>query len=175
MSKVNNATGEVVETPIFRSMWSNPLGIEGQDLSNELEDVYEEISAFAVDPSTGDFMNKSSVPVLKFAGKVNVHEKIQSYAKEVDLYHILEKFAYSGDQAIINARECGYGDISEFPDNLNDYCDLVNKQFNKIKELNPELAEMVIDEKYSAEEIQAKAQEILNSRINNNSESEVKE
>ena len=166
MSKeiLKNDTGEVLETPKFRSMWFNPYGIETQDLSNELEDTFEEISAFAVDASTGDLLNKSSIPVLKQTGKVNVWEKIQSFAKEVDLYNILEKFAYSGDKALIEARECQYGDISDMPDNLNDYCLLVNKQFNKIKSLDPELADMVLDENVKAEDIEAKANEILKSR-----------
>lgn len=166
MSKqVVSDTGEVLEAPKFRSMWFNPYGITGQDLSNELEEVFEEIPAYAVDPKTGALLNGSSVPVIVPKGKINVHDKIQSFAQEVDLYHILEKFAYSGDQAIINARECQYGDISEMPDNLNDYCQLVNKQFNKIKSLNPELAKMIIDENASPEAIEAKANEIYQMRL----------
>lgn len=164
-NQVINETGEVLEAPKFRSMWFNPYGFEGLDLSRVEEDVYTEIAAFAVDPATGDLLNNKSVPVLKKTGKVNVKEKIQSFAKDVDLYHILEKFAYSGDTAIINARECSYGDISVIPDNLNDLSSMCKLQFDKINKINPELAKMIIDEKFTAEQIEAKANEILKSRL----------
>ena len=183
-NQVINEIGEVLETPNFRSIWVNPYGIEGQDLSNEFEEVFTEIEAFAVDPFNGDLLNNKSVPVVKKTGKVNVHEKIQSFANEVDLYHILEKFAYSGDNAIINVKEAGFGDISHIPDNLNDLSLMVNKQFDKIKTINPELADMIVNEKFTAEDIEAKAKEILKSRIdaskvndsnvNDSKESEVK-
>lgn len=167
MSKqiVDSATGEVVQEIKFRSMWCNPYGIEGQDLSNEIEDVYTEVPAFAVDPETGDFMNKSSVPQLVKTGSINVKEKIQSFAKDVDIYSILERFAYNEDASIINARACSYGDISELPDNLNDYAKFVDIHFNKLKELNPELAKMVLDENVKPSDIEAKAQEIFNNRV----------
>lgn len=174
-NQVINETGEVLETPKFRSMWFNPYGIETQDLSNEFEDTFIEIEAFAVDASSGDLLNKKSVPVVKKTGKVNVHDKIQSFAQEVDLYHILEKFAYSGDQAIINARECGFGDISNIPDNLNDLSLMCNMQFDKIKSINPELAEMIVSDKFSAEDIEAKANEILKSRLDVSKGTETKE
>ena len=159
---VNVSTGEVIE---FRSMWSNPFGFNGQDLSNEFEDVFTELVPFAVDPNTGDIINKSSQPVVISKGKINVHDKIQSFASEVDLYKILERFAYSGDSAIVNAKEPGYGDISDIPDNLNDLSLLVNKQFKKLSSINPELAQMVLDENVSSESIQAKANEIYQMRL----------
>lgn len=162
---VDEASGEVIEVPKFRTMWSNPYGCIKQDLSNEIEDVYEEIAPFAIDAKTGKFLNDSSVPKIVNTGKVNVHERIQSYANEVDLYKILEKFAYSGDQAIINARECSYGDIADFPSDLNGFAHLVDAQFDKLNKINPELAKMIIDDKYSYDDISKKADEILKARI----------
>ena len=164
-NKVNDATGEIIEEPKFRSMWSNPLGIKGQDLSNELEDVYQEIQPFAVDPKTGEFLNNSSIPKVIKTGQINVQEKIQSFASDVELYHILEKFAYSEDSAIINQKACAYGDISEMPDNLNDYAQFVNKHIDNLTSLNPELAKMVLDESSTPEQIEAKAKEIYQARI----------
>ena len=163
--EINEATGEVISSPKFRSMWSNPFGIIGQDLSKETEDVFEEIAPYAIDPKTGKFLNDSSVPKLIKTGEVNVHDKIQSFASEVDLYKILEKFAYSGDTALLNARSCDYGDISSLPDNLNDYALMVNAHIDKLTALCPELAKMVIDDKISPEEIEAKANEIYNKRL----------
>ena len=164
-NKVNNATGEIIEETKFRSMWSNPFGITGQDLSNEFEDVYEEIQPFAVDPKTGEFLNNSSIPKIVKTGKINVQEKIQSFSNDVELYHILEKFAYSGDTAFINARECQYGDISDMPTDLNSFASLVNLQLDKLKSINPELAKMVIDDNYTADDIEAKAKEIYKARL----------
>lgn len=177
--EVKEDTGEVVainpepsKKVKFRSMWDNPYGLDGQDLSNEIEDVFEEIQPYTIDPQTGDFLNKLSIPVIMPTGKVNVHERIQSFAKEVDLYSILEKFAYSDDPSLVNARPCAYGDISELPNDLNGFAMFVNNQFNKLNDMNPELAKMVVDESVSAEDIQAKATEIYNSRIQENKKGE---
>ena len=162
---LNDVTGEILAAPKFRSMWSNPYGFEGLDYSNELEDVYEEIAPYALDAKTGGLLNNSSIPKVVKTGQVNVKEKINSFAKEVDLYSILEKFAYSNDPALLNARACSYGDISNFPDNLNDYAQYVNKHVDNLKSLNPELGKMVIDDSYSAEDIEKRANEIFNERI----------
>lgn len=163
--EIVQSTGEVVEKPKFRSMWSNPFGTDGQDLSNEFEDVFDEVAPFAVDPKTGKLLNNSSQPKLVKTGRVNVHDRIQSFAKEVDLYSILEKFAYSGDPALINKFDAGYGDISDVPDNLNDLSQYAKLYIDKLQTLNPELGKMVIDENITAEEIEAKANEIYNARI----------
>ena len=171
-NQVNASTGEVIE---FRSMWSNPFGFNGQDLSNEIEEVFTELVPFAVDPNTGEIINKSSQPVVISKGKINVHEKIQSFASDVDLYKILERFAYSGDTALVNVKEAGYGDISDIPDNLNDLSLLVNKQFKKLSSINPDLAKMVLDDSTTPEAIEAKANEIYQMRLDDyNKKGEVK-
>ena len=173
-NKINNASGEVIEDPKFRSMWSNPFKIKEQDLSNEVEDVYQEIQPFAVDAKTGEFLNNSSIPKVVKIGQINVQEKIQSFANDVDLYHILEKFAYSEDKSLINQKECAYGDISEMPDNLNDYAQFVNKHIDNLTSLNPDLAKMVIDESSTPEQIEAKAKEIYQARIEAQAKANVK-
>lgn len=162
------ATGEVVLKPKFRSAWNNPYGIKEQDLSNEFEDVYTEIAPYAVDPKTGKFLNDSSIPKVVKTGRINIQERIQSFAEDVDIYRILEKFAYSDDMSLINKHVANYGDISDMPDNLNDIALKTNAFIDKLTELNPELAKMVIDDNYTAEQIEAKAIEILNSRIKEN-------
>lgn len=182
--EVKEDTGEIIEDNsytsgqgrvAFRTMWFNPYGITAQDLSREIEDVYTEITPYAVDPETGKFLNDSSVPKILKTGTINVQERIQSFANEVDLYSILEKFAYSDDPALVNARPCAYGDLSELPNDLNGFSMFVNAQFNKLNDMNPELAKMVVDENVSADQIQAKAKEILDARIaaSETSESEV--
>lgn len=182
--EVKEDTGEVIEnnsyTPgqgrvAFRTMWSNPYGITAQDLSREIEDVYTEITPYAVDPDTGNFLNDSSVPKIVKTGTINVQERIQSFSKEVDLYSILEKFAYSDDPALVNARPCAYGDLSELPNDLNGFSMFVNAQFNKLNDMNPELAKMVVDENVTADQIQAKAREILDARIASNKPKESEE
>lgn len=159
--KVNNETGEVYS---FRCAWENLVPPVGQDLSREEEEVFEEVAPFAIDPATGEFLNKTSRPLIVSKGKINIQEKISSFGREVDLYSILEKFAYSGDTALLNARECSYGDISELPDNLNDFAKVVDMQYDKLKELNPELASMVINENIKPGDIEARALEIMKER-----------
>lgn len=151
--------------PKFRTMWSNPLGIIESDCSDPFAEIFEEVPPFTIDPKTGKFINDSSQPKIISKGKVNVQEKIQSFAKDVDLYNILEKFAYSDDESLLHARACEYGDISELPNDLNGYAQFVNAHFNKLNELNPELAHMILDENVKPEDIEAKAQSIYQTRI----------
>ncbi|MCR5308186.1 MAG: hypothetical protein K6E24_04250 [bacterium] len=182
--KINQDTGEVIAAnPCYRKEVKKSyynLGIVefvDQDLSRELEEVFEEVPAFTTDPDTGKLLNATSVPQIVSKGFINVYDKIQSHAKEADIYSILEKFAYSGDSALLNARECGYGDLSDLPDNLNDFAQYVNQNFKALEGLNPELAKMVVDDKATPDDIQAKANEIYNERLaeyNKSKESEGK-
>lgn len=174
---VDDATGEVISKPKFRSMWCNPFGIIQQDYSNPFEEVFEEIPPYALDPKTGKLLNETSQPILISKGKINVWEKIQSFRDEVDLYKILEKFAYSGDQSILNARACSYGDISNLPDNINDYAAFVDKHIDNLKAMNLELAKKVLDDNISSLDIENEANKILNNRVEalkKNNESEDK-
>lgn len=172
--QIEENTGEVVEDysynpgrqerVIFRNMWSNPYGIKQFDLSNKLEEVFEEVEPFAVDPDTGKLLNPSSQPILISKGFIDVQERIQSFAKDTDIYAILERFAVSGDTALINARDAGFGDVSEIPTNLNDIAQFVSTRFKALDNMHPELARMIL-ENASAEEIEKKATEIYNARL----------
>ena len=80
----------------FNSMYGPGVQKTGQDLSRTKEDVFEELPPFAMD-SEGNFLNKSSNPKVLRVGEVDVQERIQSYANDVDIYHILERLTLSGD------------------------------------------------------------------------------
>lgn len=172
--QVKEDTGEVIENNsynpgqgkvAFRSMWSNPFGIVGQDLSRETEEVFEEVQPFALDPVSKKLLNDSSQPKLISKGFINVHDKIQEFAKDCDIYAILERFAASGDSSLLNARECDFGDVSVLPNNLNDFAQFVNANFKALDGMNPDLAKMVVDGKSTPEEIEAKANEIYQMRL----------
>ena len=173
--QVKEDTGEVIEDNsyypgrqgrvIFRNMWSNPFGIKQFDLSNTKEEVFEEFEPFAIDVETGKLLNPSSQPMIVSKGFIDVQERIQSFAKDTDIYAILEKFAVSGDTSLIQAKEAGYGDISEIPSNLNDVAQFLNSRFKALDGMNPELAKMIIDPNAKAEDIEAKANEIYSARL----------
>ena len=52
----------------FRTMWSNPLGIKGEDYSYEFQDLIEEIPPFTKDEK-GEWLNDSS-PVAANRSKI---------------------------------------------------------------------------------------------------------
>ena len=176
---IDNETGEVldeVKERVFISPFSklkyDPIIYD--DCSNPYAEVFEEVPPYAIDPNSGKFLNDSSQPKLISKGKINIQEKIQSFAKEVDLYSILEKFAYGEDASLLNARPCQYGDISDLPNDLNSYAAYVDAHFKKLQEMNPELARKVLDENISAESIEKEAESILNERISNLNNENVK-
>ena len=162
-------TGEIksgLNKPKFRSMWCNPYKVEPQDLSNEFEETFIEIAPFTRDEK-GNWLNDTSVPKLVPNGKINVQERIQSFADDVDIYKILERFAYSGDMSLFNQRP-GLDndiDISNLPDNLNDFNDVFNDMKDSLGSLHPDLAKMVLDDKTSFADIEAKAKSIYADRL----------
>lgn len=171
-TKIKEDTGEIIndnscyrEEIMFNSVFYKPTNLVDQDLSRETEEIFEEVAPYAVDVATGKLLNETSVPKIISKGFINVHEKIQTFAKECDIYSILEKYAASGDITLLSAREAGYGDLSDLPTNLNDFAQYVGSNFKVLDELNPDLAKMVIDGKSTPEEIQAKANEIYQARL----------
>ena len=162
-------TGEIkagLNMPKFRSMWCNPYRPEPQDLSNEFEETFIEIAPFTKDEK-GNWLNDTSVPKLVPNGKINIQERIQSFVDDVDIYKILERFAYTGDMALFNQRSCIDNDIdiSNLPDNLNDFNDLFNDMKDNLGSLHPDLAKMVLDDKTSFADIEAKAKSIYSDRL----------
>lgn len=132
-------------------------GVEktGQDYSNSMEDVFEEVPPFAYDEETGEFLNKSSFPKLVKTGQVNVQERIQSFLEDVDIYSILAKFAMSGDESLLKRQVGFYGDISTVPDNIHDFDSYVTGNLATLKKVSPDLASVVLNEDSTEADIRA--------------------
>ena len=165
-------TGEVKDVmafqkPIFRNQWCNPYKPIFQDLSNEFEDTYEEIPPFSRDEK-GNWLNDTSVPKLVSTGKINIQERIQSFFDDVDIYKILERFAYTGDMALFSQRESYENDIdiSSIPTNFNDFNDYYNHFRDELSKVNPDIARLILDDKVLSSDIEAKAKDIFNERLN---------
>lgn len=93
----------------------------GLDYSNIFVDVFEEIPPYSIDVKTGEFLNKTNVPVFKKVGVRNIQEDIQSYHDDCNIYKILERVALSGDESILRQRVGSFGDFVNLPDNINDF------------------------------------------------------
>ena len=166
-------TGDVKEKnvksfqkPIFRSQWCNPYKPIYQDLSNEYEETYEEIPPYTKDEK-GIWLNDTSVPKLVPTGKINIQERIQSFLDDVDIYKILERFAYTGDLTLFNESP-SYDhdiDISSIPDNINDFNEYYNKFRADLSSLNPDLARLILDDNVLSSDIEEKAKNIYNERV----------
>lgn len=140
----NEETGEVV---VFNSMFGPGVVKTGQDLSRTKEPVYTEVPPYAVDEE-GNFLNKTSFPILIKTGEVDVQEKIQSFAEECDIYKILERFSLSGctDTTIINKVKGTFGDICDIPDNIHDFDLYVGGKLEELKKYDPELVRLILAE-----------------------------
>ena len=165
-------TGEVKNVkaflkPIFRSQWCNPYMPISQDLSNVFEDTYEEIPPYTKDEK-GNWLNDTSVPKLVPTGRINIQERIQSFFDDVDIYKILERFAYTGDMALFNQRPAYENDIdvSFIPTNFNDFNDYYNHFRDELSKVNPDIARLILDDKVLSSDIEAKAKNIFNERVN---------
>lgn len=147
---------------MFNSMYSK-VGVKktGLDYSRETEDVFLEVGPYAVDPTSGKVLNKTSQPILIANGKVNVKEKIQSYADSVDIYKILEKFALSGctDTSLINNVTGSFGDFVNIPDNINDFNSLYNKSVKEMKALPKSIQQAVVNDSISTDNLNKLIQE----------------
>lgn len=169
MSKVvkdekNEVSGSKFVNPLSNYRYS----LDGdfyEDLSDPFVEVFEEVPAYALDPNTGKFLNETSQPKIISKGKINVQEKIDSFGREVDIYSILEKFAYGDDSSLLNARPCQYGDISSLPNDLNGYAEFVNAHYKNLFNMNPELAKKVLDESIPAESIENEANKLYQLRL----------
>lgn len=138
---------EVKKEPVqkFRGQWSNPFPPEGLDCSNEYVDTYLEIPPFTKNEK-GEILNDTDLPKFVKNGKINIQERIQSYAQDCDIYTILERFANSGDTSLINARNAQYGDITNLPDNLNDMDNYISNQFEQFSDLDSTLKDAILSE-----------------------------
>lgn len=98
----------------------DPTPVKPQDLSRRLEPTFKEVPPHFVDKSTGELLNDSDFVKLVPGKPVDVYAKIQSFKDDCDIYQILAKCQASGDYSLLHQREGSYGDISDYPDNLND-------------------------------------------------------
>lgn len=153
--KVNKV---VIEKPKFYTAFTSRKKTT-LDYSNPNVDIYESIPPYSVDVETGEILNKTAVPILRKTGTKNVDEMIQSYAEDCDIYKILEKFALTNDTSLINQKVGSFGDIVDIPDNINDFTSYVDKQMKDLKKIDPKLAQSVINENISSDDIQKMVQE----------------
>lgn len=150
-------------SPFENSPYKDELIVS--DCSDPYAEIFEEVPPFAIDPDTKKFINDSSQPKLISKGKINIQERIDSFGREVDIYSILERFAYGEDESLLKARKCEYGDISELPNDLNGYANYVDAHFKNLKDMNPDLAKKIFDENYSPEDIEKEAIKIYQMRL----------
>lgn len=66
-------------------------------------------------PQYIETINEKGKLTLKPSGKKNIYEMIQASHEETKIYNILEKYAQSGDDAIINKRQSIYGNFVGVP------------------------------------------------------------
>lgn len=65
----------------------------------------------------GETIDNKGRTYLKQTGKENIYQKIQASLEETKTYNILEQFAQSGDEAILNRRQAVYGNFLNIPTN----------------------------------------------------------
>ena len=128
----------------FFSMYANQKKeFQRQDLSRKFEEVFTEIAPFSYDKDSGEILNKTSKPIIKKIGNVNVYDKIQSYKQDCDIYTILSRFSKTGDTSLLNQRVGFFGDIINIPDNLHDFNKYNADLAEKLKKFSPELQEAI--------------------------------
>ena len=118
------------------------------DLSRELEDVFTEIPPYAKDEK-GVFINPTSEPVLKKTGQINVQEKIQSCLDDVDIYKILERVAYSGDEGYLKQVQGVYMDIGDIPTDLNDFDDYIRANSETLRKMDRDVAQYILSDDFT--------------------------
>lgn len=138
----------------FNSMFGPGVEKTGLDYSNTKEPIYTEIPPYTKDEN-GEWLNDSSFPKVIQTGYIDVQEKIQSYADDVDIYKILERFAYSGDTTLINRSHGVYTDVSNIPDNLHAFNEYVGSNLEALKNIDPDLAKAILSEDSTESDIEA--------------------
>lgn len=138
----------------FNSMFGPGVKKTGLDYSNRKEPIYTEIPPYTKDDD-GNWLNETSFPKIVQTGEVDVQEKIQSYADDVDIYKILERFAYSGDTALVNRSPGVYSDITEIPTDLHSFNQYVGDNLELLKNIDPDLAKAILNEDSTESDIQA--------------------
>lgn len=138
----------------FNYMYGPGVEKTGQDLSRTKEDVFEELPPFAMDDK-GTFLNKSSFPKLVKTGQVDVQERIQSFANDVDIYHILERLIMSGEQLPAPVCDGSIYDYSMIPDNIHDFQAYIDSSIGELAKLSPDLAKAILNPDSTTNQLQA--------------------
>lgn len=138
----------------FNSMFGPGVEKTGLDYSNTKELIFTEIPPYTKGED-GEWLNETSFPKIVQTGVVDVQEKIQSYAEDVDIYKILERFAYSGDTTLINRSQGVYTDVSNIPDNLHDFNSYVGANLETLKNIDSDLAKAILNEDSTESDIAA--------------------
>lgn len=115
--------------------------------SNPYVETFVCVEPYAVDTESGECVNPTPYAVLIPGDKINIQEKIQSYARDCDLYTILERYAVSGDSTLINKRVASFADIVGIPDNKNDFNEFIQQHIDGLSKTNPEIAKAILDSK----------------------------
>lgn len=152
----------------FNSMYGPGVEKTGLDYSNTKEPIYTEIPPYTKDEK-GEWLNDTSFPKVIQTGYIDVQEKIQSYADDVDIYKILERFAYSGDTTLINRSHGVYTDVSNIPDNLHAFNEYVGTNLEALKDIDPDLAKAILSEDSTESDIVA----AYNAAVEKNEKKEV--
>lgn len=134
------------------TMFNNEHGSTPLDYSNQFEDVFEEIPPFTKNEK-GEWLNETSEPKIIKTGKINIQEKIDSYADDVDIYKILARVAASGDDSILCEAQGVYGDFSAVPTNINDFDNYVAENIETIKSLPKEISSLILKDDFNQEEL----------------------
>lgn len=160
----------------FNYMYGSGVEKTGQDLSRTMEDVFEELPPFAMD-AEGNFLNKSSFPKLVKTGQVNVDERIQSYADDVDIYKILERMVMSGESLPEPKHDGLVYDFSMIPDNIHDFERYISNSLDSLAKVSPELAKVILSEGASEADIKTAINNYVDSfkQVNSNKKDEVNE
>lgn len=149
----------------FKSQYNNDFKYNFDIKHNLIIDIYKVVPPYTKDPKTGKFINDTSELKRVKSGSFDLDKDIQSYAKDVDLYTILEKFAVSGNTDLINRSLAQYGDISNMPDNIHDATKKFNEQASKFAKLPSELQSKVIDDSINSDDLAKQFQEFMASKL----------
>lgn len=114
------------------------------DASNPMVEQYMAVEPYAVDAKTGECLNSSPIVKLVKCDSINIQERIQSFARECDLYTILERYAVSGDSSLLNRNVMSFADIVGIPDNKNDFNEFIQAHIIGLSKTNPEIAQQLL-------------------------------
>lgn len=142
----------------------------GSDLSCEYNQTYIEIPPFTKNEK-GEWINDSAVSKWVKGDKLNVVEYVQSFRDSVDLSKIIDLVSKTGDTTLLNRRQGFYADITDIPQNQNDFNDKINNFIDVLSGIDKDIAKEVINGNMSNDEIY----NLINTKYLQKSENKVEE